>query len=51
MTTAWAVAPSIAGPLMQHFFSIPLILGPALKITYDLLLFRAFRHLKPPEES
>jgi hypothetical protein len=27
------------------------VIGGALKITYDLLLFRAFRHLRPPEEE
>jgi hypothetical protein len=28
----------------------PLLIGPGLKVTYDLLLWRAFRHLPPPEE-
>jgi hypothetical protein len=32
-------------------FSAPLILAGVLKITYDLLLYRDFRHLKPPEEQ
>jgi hypothetical protein len=36
---------------MQIFaFSAPLILGGGLKIAYDLLLYRSFRLLKPPEE-
>ena len=48
---AWAVAPSLAGPLMQTVsLSAPLLIGPGLKIAYDVLLYRAFRHLKPPEE-
>jgi hypothetical protein len=25
--------------------------GASMKIGYDLLLWRAFRHLKPPEEA
>ena len=29
----------------------PLIIGGALKIGYDLLLYRAFRHVRPPEED
>lgn len=30
--------------------AVPLVVGAALKIAYDLLLWRAFRHVKPPEE-
>jgi hypothetical protein len=29
---------------------IPLVIGAAMKIAYDVLLWRAFRHVKPPEE-
>lgn len=48
---AWAVAPAIAGSLMRTLgLSAPLLVGPGLKIAYDLLLYRAFRHVKPPEE-
>jgi hypothetical protein len=28
-----------------------LIIGGALKIAYDLLLYGAFRHVRPPEET
>jgi MFS family permease len=50
-TLSWAAASSFAGALMQIFaFSAPLILGGGLKIAYDLLLYRSFRLLKPPEE-
>jgi hypothetical protein len=28
----------------------PLLIGAGIKIGYDLLLWRAFRGLKPPEE-
>jgi hypothetical protein len=49
---AWAVAPFIAGACMQGVSLVaPLILGAALKIAYDLLLWRAFRRLRPPEEA
>ncbi|MBI3010886.1 MAG: MFS transporter [Candidatus Omnitrophica bacterium] len=48
---AWAVAPAIAGPLMRTVsLSAPFLIGPGLKIAYDLLLYRAFRQLTPPEE-
>lgn len=50
-TVAWAGATSVAGIIMQNLaFSAPLILGGACKITYDVLLYRGFRKLKPPEE-
>jgi MFS family permease len=49
---SWAVSSSVAGVFMQRVaFSAPLFLGGGLKIIYDLLLWRAFRHLKPPEEQ
>ncbi len=48
---AWATASSVAGVFMQQVtFSAPLLLGGGLKIIYDGLLWRAFRHVKPPEE-
>ena len=47
----WAVAPAFAGWLMQVLtLGSPLMIGAALKIAYDLLLWRAFRGMKPPEE-
>ena len=47
----WAIGSSLAGVFMQSVaFSAPLVAGGGLKIGYDLLLYRAFRHLKPPEE-
>jgi hypothetical protein len=49
---AWAVGPSVAGIVMQNVaLAGPLIIGGALKIGYDLLLYRAFRHIRPPEEE
>ena len=51
-SVSWAVAPALAGSLMRVVsLSAPLVVGPGLKIAYDLLLYRAFRHLKPPEEQ
>ena len=48
---AWAAASAIAGVFMQQVaFAAPLLLGGGLKIIYDGLLWRAFRHLVPPEE-
>jgi MFS family permease len=49
---AWAVAPSFAGLFMAGgSYAAPLIAGAAMKITYDLLLWRAFRGVRPPEEG
>ena len=47
----WAVGSAIAGLLMQDLaFSAPLFVGGGTKVTYDLLLYKSFRRLKPPEE-
>ncbi|MBI4437310.1 MAG: MFS transporter [Candidatus Omnitrophica bacterium] len=49
---AWATSPMIAGSLMRFLsLSAPLLIGPGLKIAYDILLYRAFRLIKPPEEQ
>lgn len=48
---AWAVGPSVAGFFMQSAsLMTPLVAGAAMKIAYDLLLWRSFRQVKPPEE-
>ena len=48
----WAIGSAMAGGLMQAFaFSAPLFVGGSAKIVYDLLLYRSFRALKPPEET
>jgi predicted MFS family arabinose efflux permease len=50
-TGAWAAASALSGFVMQRLaFSAPLVIGGTLKIAYDLLLYRNFHHLKPPEE-
>lgn len=48
---AWAVAPAFAGLMMKDVsLMLPLVIGAGMKIGYDLLLWRAFRHVKAPEE-
>ena len=32
-------------------FSAPLLVGGTAKVAYDLLLYKSFRGLKPPEEA
>jgi predicted MFS family arabinose efflux permease len=50
-TAGWAVAPAFAGAAMQGLaLWSPLAAGAALKIAYDVLLYRGFRRIKPPEE-
>jgi MFS family permease len=48
----WAVAPAFAGLFMEGISLVmPLFIGAGLKILYDVLLYVAFRRLKPPEEQ
>ncbi|HKH72146.1 MAG TPA: MFS transporter [Vicinamibacterales bacterium] len=48
----WAVGPLLGGSVMQHVaLAGPLFIGGALKIVYDLMLYRSFRHIRPPEEG
>jgi MFS family permease len=48
----WAFAPAFAGMLMVGTsLAVPLYVGASLKIVYDLVLWRAFRNLPPPEEK
>ena len=48
----WAIAPAFAGLLMSgQSLGIPIYIGAAMKIFYDIALWRAFRGVKPPEES
>lgn len=47
----WAIAPAFAGMIMQKYSNgIPIFIGAGLKLFYDLVLFIAFRKIKPPEE-
>jgi MFS family permease len=47
----WAIAPGMAGFLMSGSnLGLPLLIGAAMKIAYDLMLWRSFRQVRPPEE-
>jgi hypothetical protein len=47
----WAVGPLVAGALLaQDQIVLPLVIAAAMKIAYDLLLYRAFHAVRPPEE-
>ncbi len=47
----WAVGPLCAGVFMQRTsIAAPLFIGAGMKIAYDVLLYRSFKSVKPPEE-
>jgi MFS family permease len=49
---AAALPPIAAGWMLSHSnFGWPLIAGGVIKATYDLLLLRQFRNVRPPEEQ
>jgi hypothetical protein len=49
---AWAVAPAFAGALMaERSLALPLVVGAAMKIAYDVLLYVSFRARRPAEEA
>jgi MFS family permease len=52
-TTGAALSPSIAGPMLaiSGLMGLPFVLAGTLKIVYDVLLYRSFRAVKPPEET
>ena len=51
-TIGWAIGPPIAGLIMQNVvLAAPLFIGGGMKIIYDIVLYRSFRHLRPPEEQ
>ena len=52
-TTGAAIAPLFAGFLLGRptLINLPFYLAGGLKIAYDLLLYRAFARLHPPEET
>ena len=52
-TTGAAISPLVAGILFARpaLISVPFFIAGALKIAYDLLLFRAFRAIRPPEDA
>jgi MFS family permease len=52
-TTGAALSPALSAPLVASasLAAVPFFLAGGLKIVYDLLLYRAFRVVRPPEES
>jgi len=48
-----AISPALTGLLFSIpvLFNVPFFLSGGLKIIYDLLLYREFRAVKPPEET
>ena len=51
-TMGWAIGPPIAGIVMQYVaLAAPLFIGGGMKIVYDIVLYRSFRDLHPPEEK
>jgi len=52
-TTGAALSPLFAGMLISNaaLWNVPFYLAGGLKVVYDLLLYRNFRKVKPPEET
>jgi predicted MFS family arabinose efflux permease len=52
-TTGAALSPSLTGLLMSTtaLLSVPFFLSGGLKIIYDVLLYRSFKSIRPPEEQ
>ncbi len=52
-TTGSSLSPVLAGTFLgqQALLGLPFFLSGGLKIVYDLLLYRNFRNLKPPQEA
>jgi len=48
---SYVVGPLVAAPLLaSEHLAVPLWIGAGAKVVYDLLLWRSFRRLRPPEE-
>jgi MFS family permease len=52
-TTGASLSPVFTGPLLANalWMNAPFFISGSLKILYDLLLYRSFRNLRPPEEE
>jgi len=52
-TTGAALSPSITGALLGNalLLNVPFLISGGLKIIYDVLLYRSFKSIKPPEEQ
>jgi len=52
-TTGASLSPVVTGPLLADaaLMNLPFFISGGLKIVYDLLLYRSFKAIKPPEEK
>jgi len=52
-TIGASLSPVFIGPMLANpaLLSLPFIISGALKIVYDLVLYRSFQTVKPPEEK
>jgi len=52
-TTGAAISPSLSSVMMASagYAALPFYLAGSLKIIYDLLMYRDFRNVRPPEEQ
>jgi MFS family permease len=52
-TTGASLSPVFTGPLLANaaLLNVPFFLSGGLKIVYDLMLYRSFKAIKPPEEK
>jgi MFS family permease len=52
-TTGASLSPVFTGPLLANaaLMNLPFFLSGGLKIIYDLMLYRSFKAIKPPEEK
>ena len=52
-TLGASLAPALAGALLANplLMGAPFLISGGLKIIYDLLVYRTFRNVKPPEEA
>jgi MFS family permease len=51
-TIGASLSPVLAGPLLANplLLNAPFVIAGSLKIVYDLLIYRGFRAIRPPEE-
>jgi MFS family permease len=52
-TTGSSLSPVFTGPLLANpsLINLPFFLSGGIKIVYDLILYRSFKAIKPPEEE
>jgi MFS family permease len=52
-TIGASLSPAFTGPLLANaaLMNVPFFLSGGLKIIYDLILYRSFKAIKPPEEE